>query len=79
MVQALTPSWRKPAAIALILLIIAVWALLVVSLAPMVGKWPVLLQAIFYLAVGIAWILPLKPLLRWAETARWRDHSGGGH
>ncbi len=79
MVQAVKPSWRKPAAIAAILLIIAVWALLVVSLAPMVGDWPVLVQAIFYLAAGLAWIVPLKPLLRWAETARWRDHSGRGH
>ncbi|MDQ3471690.1 MAG: DUF2842 domain-containing protein, partial [Pseudomonadota bacterium] len=41
--------------------------------------WPVLVQAIFYLAAGLAWIVPLKPLLRWAETARWRDHSDGGH
>ncbi|MBA3526626.1 MAG: DUF2842 domain-containing protein [Sphingomonas sp.] len=79
MVQAVKPSWRKPAAIAAILLIIAVWALLVVSLAPIVGDWPVLVQAIFYLAAGLAWIVPLKPLLRWAETARWRDHSGRGH
>ena len=75
----MTPSWRKPAAIAAIAAIIAVWALLVVSLAPLVGRWPVLVQGVFYLVAGIAWILPLKPLLRWAETARWRDHSGGGH
>jgi hypothetical protein len=32
--------------------------------------WPV--QAIFYLIAGIVWILPLKPLLRWMETGRWR-------
>jgi len=79
MVQALNPSWRKPAAVAAILLIIAVWALLVVSLAPLVGKWPVLVQAIFYLFAGLAWILPLKPLIRWSETAQWRDHSDRGH
>ena len=79
MVQAVSPSWRKPAAIAAILAIIAFWALLVVLVAPLVANWPVLAQAIFYLAAGIAWIAPLKPLLRWAETARWRGHSGGGH
>jgi hypothetical protein len=78
-VQALSPSWRKPVAIAGIVAIIAVWAMLVVSVAPFVGNWPVLVQAIFYLAAGLAWIVPLKPLLRWAETARWRDHSDGGH
>ena len=79
MVQTVSPSWRKPAAIAAIVAIILAWALLVVSLAPLVGSWPVLVQAIFYLIAGLAWILPLKPLLRWAETARWRDHSGPGH
>ena len=79
MVQGVNPSWRKPVAIAAILLLIVVWATLVASVAPFVGKWPVLVQAIFYLAAGLAWILPLKPLLRWAETASWRDRSGRGH
>ena len=64
------PSWRKPAGIFAILALIAVWAVLVASLAGTVGNWPILLQAIFYLIAGIAWVLPLKPLLRWMETGR---------
>jgi hypothetical protein len=64
------PSWRKPAGIFAILGIIAVWAALVASLAGKVGEWPILLQAVFYLAAGIAWVFPLKPLLRWMETGR---------
>ena len=64
------PSWRKPAGIFAILALIAIWAVLVASLAGHVSRWPVMLQAIFYLAAGIAWILPLKPLLRWMETGR---------
>lgn len=64
------PSWRKPAGIFAILGLIAIWAVLVVSLAGTVGKWPVLLQAGFYLIAGIAWVFPLKPLLRWMETGR---------
>ncbi len=79
MVQAVSPSWRKVAAIAAIVAIIVGWAGLVVSLAPLVGDWSVLVQAIFYLIAGLAWIAPLKPLLRWAETGRWSDHSGRGH
>lgn len=71
------PSWRKPAGVAAILLIIALWAALIVSLAPVVGRWPALAQAPFYLAAGIAWILPLKPLLRWIETGSWSDPRGG--
>lgn len=66
------PSWRKPTGIFAILALIAVWAALIVSLSHEVGRWPVLLQAIFYLIAGIAWILPLKPLLRWMETGRFR-------
>jgi uncharacterized protein DUF2842 len=64
------PSWRKPAGIFAILALIAGWAVLIVSLSSEVGSWPILLQAIFYLIAGIAWILPLKPLLRWMETGR---------
>ena len=64
------PSARKLLGIALILLIILVWAALVASLAPLVGSWPVLIQAPFYLVVGLAWIIPLKPLVRWIETGR---------
>jgi uncharacterized protein DUF2842 len=64
------PSWRKPVGIFAILALIAGWAVLIVSLSGEVGRWPILLQAIFYLIAGIAWILPLKPLLRWMETGR---------
>ncbi len=66
------PSWRKPAGIFAILALIVGWAALVASLSGTVGSWPVLVQSIFYLIAGIAWILPLKPLLRWMETGRFR-------
>lgn len=71
----MTPSWRKLAGIAVIMLLIVGLAAFVASLAPVVGKWPVLVQGAFYLAVGIVWIVPLRPLLRWTETGRWRDRS----
>ena len=67
-----SPSSRKLAGIALILLLIVVWATFVASLAPFVGQWPVLAQGAFYFAAGIAWIAPLKPLIRWMETGSWR-------
>jgi hypothetical protein len=66
------PSWRKPAGVFAILALVAIWAALVASLSNKVGRWPVLLQAGFYLVAGIVWILPLKPLLRWMETGRFR-------
>ncbi len=66
------PTWRKPAGIGLILLLITVWAVLVASLSSYVGDLPWPVQAAFYMAAGIVWILPLKPLLRWMETGRFR-------
>ena len=68
----MNPSWRKPAGIGLILLLVTVWSILVASAASTVGEWHWSLQALFYLVAGIAWVLPLKPLLMWMELGRWR-------
>lgn len=68
----LEPSWRQPFGILLILLLIALWAVLIASAAPLIADAPRWVHALYYLIAGIAWILPLKPLLRWMETGRWR-------
>jgi hypothetical protein len=65
------PSWRRLAGIGAILVLILFWAVLIATFAQVVGRWPVLVQALFYLIVGIAWIAPLKPLLRWSQTGQW--------
>ena len=67
------PSWRKPAGVFAILGLIALWAVIVVSFAGIVERWPILVQALFYLATGLVWVLPLKPLLRWMEGAPFKD------
>ena len=67
------PSWRRGAGIAAILLLILLWAVIIASFSTVVGQWSVLVQALFYLIVGIAWIAPLKPLLRWSQTGHWRQ------
>ena len=67
-----SPSPRKLAGIAVILLLILIWAVMVAALSTWVGRWPVLVQALFYLVVGIVWIGPLKPLIRWMETGAFR-------
>lgn len=66
------PSWRKPFGMALILILIAAWAVLVVSAAELLDGLPWPAHALYYATAGIVWILPLKPLLRWMETGRWR-------
>jgi uncharacterized protein DUF2842 len=75
MLQPPRPSSRKLAGIALILLLIVVWATFVANLAPVVGQWPILIQAAFYLIMGIVWIIPLKPLVRWMQTGSFRARS----
>jgi predicted membrane channel-forming protein YqfA (hemolysin III family) len=67
------PSSRTLLGIALILLLIVFWAAFVASLAPTVGRWPILVQAPFYLVMGIIWIIPLKPLVRWMQTGKFED------
>jgi hypothetical protein len=68
----MTPSWRKPVGAFAIIALIVVWCVAVASLSRIVGEWPVLIQLVFYVFTGIVWILPLKPLLLWMETGRWR-------
>lgn len=67
------PSWRKPAGMAMILLLIAVWSALVISASATIGTWHIAVQSIVYLIAGTVWIVPLKPLLRWMETGKWRE------
>jgi hypothetical protein len=68
------PSWRRTAGAFLILACIMLWAGLIVQLAGPVGHLPALVQAVFYLVAGLAWIwiLPLRRILNWSETGRWR-------
>ena len=66
------PSPRKLAGVALILLLIVVWAAFVASMARIVGTWPILIQTPFYLVMGIIWIIPLKPLVRWIQTGSFK-------
>jgi uncharacterized membrane protein YuzA (DUF378 family) len=67
-----SPTLRPLAGITLLLLLIVLWAALVASLAHLVGQWPILVQTLFYLVVGIVWIIPLKPLVRWIVTGSFR-------
>ena len=64
------PTLRKPAGVLLIVAIIVVWAGLVASLSSLVATLPWPVEAVFYLIAGIAWIVPMGPILRWMETGR---------
>lgn len=68
------PSWRKPAGMFIILALILLWAVLVGSLSSLIGRLPMIAQVPVYVFLGLIWIwvLPLKRLLAWMETGRWR-------
>ncbi len=66
------PSWRKPAGIFLLIAYMAVYAIVAARLAGMLGELPTILLVPLYLALGLAWVLPLRPLLLWMNTGQWR-------
>lgn len=67
------PSWKKPVGTFLIIALITLWAVAIASFSTSIGRWPVLLQCLFYLVAGTVWVLPLKPLLRWMESPPFKE------
>jgi hypothetical protein len=70
--RAVNPSWRKPLGAIAIVATAFFWVVLVTSFSKWIGALPVLAQLPIYVVAGIAWIMPLKPLLQWMETGRWK-------
>lgn len=66
------PSWRKPAGALGIVLYVMIWVVLVASFSAEIGSLPILAQLLIYVALGVVWIAPLKPVLRWMELGKWR-------
>ena len=66
------PAKRSVIGMFLVLGLIGVWAVIVASFSGAIGRLPILLQAIVYIAAGVAWIFPAKPIMRWIVTGRWR-------
>ena len=67
------PTWRKPAGILMMLAYVAFYVGLIGANWRTIGQLPVLAQAPIYLFLGIIWIAPLRPLLVWMETGKWRE------
>ena len=67
------PTLRKPAGIFIMLCMIGILAWAIGTFDSVIGGLPVLIQSVIYLIAGVAWIAPLKPLLRWMETGKWRE------
>ena len=66
------PSRRKPFGVLLLIVLIAIYAVLAVAVAEPVTRLHVLLQLPIWIVLGIAWVFPARPLVRWIETGRFR-------
>ncbi|MGI4877335.1 MAG: DUF2842 domain-containing protein [Janthinobacterium lividum] len=69
----MTPSYRKPVGALVIVTGALLYANIVGRLAATLGALPWFVAVPLYIVLGIAWIAPLKPLLQWMETGKWRS------
>ncbi|AMJ59563.1 DUF2842 domain-containing protein [Bosea sp. PAMC 26642] len=64
----MTQSHRKLIGTVVILVFVCVYALVAMALAQgRITEAPKLWQTVAYVALGLAWVLPLLPLIRWME------------
>ena len=70
----MTPSWRKPVGMLLIVLILVIWCALAVTLVDAL-MLPVWAQGLLYLLAGFVWlwIFPMRRMLRWMELGLWNE------
>lgn len=67
------PTLRIPLGLLGLLLALMIYGGVIARyLAPVMADWPVLAQTPVYVLLGIIWLLPLRRLLIWMETGRWR-------
>jgi len=59
---------KKPLGLILLLAYIAIYIGFVATVGAALTTSSRLLQLIFYVVVGFAWILPLKPFFRWMNS-----------
>jgi uncharacterized membrane protein YuzA (DUF378 family) len=64
----MTPRAKKFIGTILMLLFVLFYILLVAGLAPRIlGSQNKLAELAFYVVAGLAWIVPLMPLVKWME------------
>lgn len=68
----MTPTLRRPFGILLLLVGILAYVLFIVWLFEPVADLHPLLQAPIWMVLGIVWVFPVRPLLVWIETGKWR-------
>ncbi|MFM9976946.1 MAG: DUF2842 domain-containing protein [Sphingomonadaceae bacterium] len=67
-----SPSLRKPLGTLAILVWISAWTIVALLLADYVLTASWFAQLVYFAVIGVIWIAPLKPVLVWMETGRFR-------
>lgn len=70
------PTLRIPLGVLGLLVGLAIYVAAVVWVSPWIERLPTLVQALVYLILGVAWLLPLKRFLIWMETGKSSAPSG---
>ena len=70
----MAPRIRKFIGGATMILFVLVYALVAMALADSrpVQEAGVILRTLIYAVLGLAWVLPMMPLIVWMEHGRWR-------
>ncbi len=72
------PTWRIPIGIIGLMLGLLIYGVvLAVYLPGLIGTWPVLVQTVIYIVLGLIWLLPLRNFLIWMETGSWKAPEDG--
>jgi hypothetical protein len=66
------PSWRKPVGALGIIFYVMIWVVVIATFSAEIGSLPIVVQLLIYVVLGVVWIAPLKPVLRWMELGSWR-------
>lgn len=72
------PTWRIPIGILGLTFGLLVYGVVLALILPgIIGGWPVLIQTVVYLVLGLIWLLPLRNFLIWMETGSWKAPDEG--
>jgi len=67
----MNPRLKKLIGALVMVLFVIVYALLIMALAPrLLAGASKMVEMAFYLVAGLAWVLPLLPLIRWMEKSK---------
>lgn len=64
----MTPALRKLFGLVVLMVGLGIYALLAMRLAVAVLPENLVVQTVFYIVAGIAWVWPARPLVRWMQS-----------